>query len=569
MTLAGMRWRTVECPPQSHLEEFRDLDPLLVRVLYNRGITEAAAMRAFLAHRTHQPDDPFLLPGMERAVPRILQAIEERQAIAVYGDYDADGVTASVLLTEALRAGGAARVQPYIPHRLDEGYGLHMDALEKLASAGNRLVITVDCGIRGVDQVRYANRLGLDVIVTDHHSVGSELPPAAAVIDPKLAEPAYPDRMLAAVGVAFKLVQGLLQAGLSLEGLEEEGLLDLVALGTVADLAPLLSENRVLVHRGLAVLNSARRPGVDALLRRTRVSPGEVTATTVGFVLGPRINAAGRMAHASQAARLLITDDPEEARGLADDLSALNRRRQEQTREMVERAEEMIAVEGRDAHLLFAAGEEFAPGIVGLVASRLKDARYRPAIVAQTREDVTVGSCRSIPEFHITEALDQCGELLVKHGGHAAAAGFTVRTENLSALRERLTSIASERLSGQELTPKLMIDAKLPLGDVTSEVQRALARLEPCGYANPAPLLCSPDVHVLHSRKVGSDGAHLKLVLRQGKSRHIDAIAFRMGDKLDELQERMDIVYTLEVNKWQGEERLQLNVQDMRPAGKE
>jgi len=582
MSFLGTRWQVAQPPPKSHLDQFADVDPLLVQVLYNRGIAEPAAVDAFLHHRHPQSDDPFLLKGMEAAVGRIARAIEQEDPIAIYGDYDADGVTAAVLLVQALRAMGAARVQPYIPHRIEEGYGLNNDALEKLVAQGNQLVITVDCGIRGVDQVRHANQLGLDVIITDHHTVGPELPPAAAVLDPKQEGDDYPDRMLAGVGIAFKLIQGLSQAGLTLDGFAgaEDDLLDLVALGTVADLAPLLNENRTLVYRGLEVINQARRPGVAALLNQARVKPGQATATTIGFALGPRINAAGRMAHAYQAARLLITDDPAAAGCLAAELNTLNRLRQDQTREMTALAETLALDQTlvEETPLLFAIHPDFPPGIVGLIASRLMDRYYRPAIVAQARGELVVGSCRSIPEFHITEALDQCGELLVRHGGHAAAAGFTVQAKNLPAFQERLAGIAKEQLSDRELVPTLNIDAELALDDIVWEAQKSLARLEPCGYANPTPLLYSSNVRVVSSRPVGSDGAHLKLVLapwrkkhphHRGENRSFDAIAFRMGDRVDQLQGRMDIVYRLEVNEWNGRVNLQLNIQDMRPAGEE
>jgi single-stranded-DNA-specific exonuclease len=374
--------------------------------------------------------------------------------------------------------------------------------------------------------------------------------------------------MLAGAGVAFKLVQGLVHAGLTLDGMVEDDLLDLVALGTVADLAPLLKENRVLVRRGLEVLNTACRPGVAALFKHARIQPGQATATTIGYILGPRINAAGRIAHAYQAARLLITEDPTVADSLAAELTQLNRQRQETTREMTRRALEQALAQAEDTPLLFAAHADYPSGIVGLIASRLLETRYRPAIAAQIRGDLTVGSCRSIEEFHITAALDQIGDLLVKHGGHRRAAGFTIETKNLAEFQERLTAIAAEQLDGRDLMPTLDIDVTLELGDIIWEVQESLARLEPCGFENPVPLLLSPGVRVANARRVGRDKAHLKLTLEEG-GRTFDGIAFRMGDKIGDVQERMDIVYRLEENEWNGRRRLQLNVQDMRPAGEE
>ncbi len=568
MSFFNARWKLSPPPPQSHLDRFVGVDPFLVQVLYHRGVTEPDDVRAFLDHRLVHSDDPFLLTGMDAAVSRVRRAIQAGESIVVYGDYDADGVTASVLLVEALRGLGAARVQPYIPDRIDEGYGLNNDALSQLAEQGNSLVITVDCGVRAVQQIQHANQQGLDVIVTDHHTVGTALPPAAAVIDPKQPGDQYPDPSLAGVGLAFKLVQGLTRSGLALQGMVEEELLDLVALGTVADLAPLLHENRVLVHRGLEIINQARRPGIAALLNRSGIRPGEVTATTIGYVLGPRINAAGRLAHAYHAARLLITNRPDEAHHLAGQLGDLNRTRQDKTHEMTQLAASLAVTEDAAPPLLFAAHPDFPPGIVGLIASRLMESHYRPAVAAHIGGDVTVASCRSIPEFHITEALEQCQEMLVKFGGHAAAAGFTVTTDKLSALQEKLVGIAREQLSGRRLTPTLHIDLQLPLAQVSWQAYQALAELEPCGYANPTPLLASPKVKVVHARPVGQDGSHLKLTLEDG-GRQMDAIAFRMGDKLDQLQGQMDVVYHLETNTWNGQTSLQLNVQDMRPAGED
>lgn len=568
MTLRNTHWQIAPPTPETHARQFAgEFDPLLVQVLYNRGLAEKAEISGFLSKTLSHSDDPFQLLGMQAAVDRIQRALKSGESIVVYGDYDADGVTASVLLVQALRAMGAARVQPYIPHRIDEGYGLNNSALKKLAKHGNSLLITVDCGIRAVKQIEYANQIGLDVIVTDHHTVGSQVPPAAAVIDPKQAGDTYPEQQLAGVGLAYKLIEGLQQAGIKLQNLDIDDLLDLVALGTVADLAPLLGENRQLVSRGLKVLNKAQRPGVAALMQTTGIKPGQVTATSIGFGLGPRINAAGRVAHAYQAARLLITQNSGRAHQLAEELNNLNRLRQQETRTMTDLALSLIEQQDDDASLLFAAHPDFPSGIVGLIASRIMERNYRPAIAAQIRDEVTVGSCRSIPEFHITDALDQCQDLLVKHGGHAAAAGFTVHTTNLVELQSRLAAIAADQLSGRELIPTLHIDAELELSDIIWEVQEALAQLEPCGYANPTPLLYSPAVRVLHRRTVGHDDAHLKLTLAPvGERRSFDAIAFRMGDKIHQVTELVDVVYQLEVNEWNGSENLQLNVQDLRPS---
>ncbi len=566
-----MRWQRFSPAPASHLRRFSEAapelagDPVLLQVLYNRGIVDPAEADAFLAYRNPQSDDPGLLSGMDAAVGRLTQAIRSGEPIAIYGDYDADGVTGAVLLTQALRAMGAERVQPYIPHRVEEGYGLNSDALEQLASKGSHLVVTVDCGIREVEQVRHANGLGLEVIVTDHHAPGRELPPALAIVDPRQPGDCYPDRDLAGCGIALKLVQALVLSGLPMRGIDETDLLDLVALGTVADLVPLIGENRSLVYRGMQVIRQGRRPGLVALLKAAGIRASQINATTLGFGLGPRINAAGRMDHAYHAAKLLITRNPAKADEQACLLNQLNRQRQEKTRRLAVQAEEIALREGREPHLVFAAHADFPPGLVGLIASQLQETHYRPAVAVQIRGNRAVGSCRSIPEFHITEALDQCGDLLEKHGGHAAAAGFTIRAELLPQLRERLSGIAQEQLAGRDLTPTLQIDEELKVRDIIWEVHESLARLEPCGYGNPSPLFLSPAVRVSNCRPVGTDGAHLKLLLEQD-GRTFDAIAFRMGNRAGQLREHMDIVYRLEEHEWNGESNLQLNIQDMRPA---
>ncbi|MCC7354667.1 MAG: single-stranded-DNA-specific exonuclease RecJ, partial [Anaerolineae bacterium] len=490
--------------------------PIVAQVLYNRGLADPELARAFLRGelRLH---DPFLLRDLPEAVSRIRQAIRRGESIAVYGDFDADGVTATVLLVQALRALDG-KVQPYIPDRVDEGYGLNEQALGKLAGQGVGLVITVDSGIRSVDEALYARQRGLDLIITDHHFPAHEMPEALAVVNPKRPDCPYPFKELSGVGLAFKLAQALLQSEK-----DEEELLDLVALGTVADIAPLRDENRTLVQKGLARLNALARPGVRALLKSASIVPGKVDATAIGFMLGPRLNAAGRLESAMIAYDLLSAPDLSQAEPLAQKVNSLNRERQELTAHAVEEAKAQIEATPGHGLILFAGGEQFRAGIVGLVAGRLADEYHRPAIVMENSPETTRGSARSIPEFHITSALDECRDLLVRHGGHAAAAGFTVRNDNLPALKERLLDVAASRLRDQELVPTLDVDAEVRFSDLTMDVQRDLARLEPCGDENPVPLLCARNVRVVEARAVGSDSKHLKLTLSDG-TRRFDAI---------------------------------------------
>lgn len=560
------RWNLPQPVPDAYSAHFPDLHPVIVQILYHRERDPQEA-RAFLERRPG-PDNPYALHGMSRAVARIRQAIRGREPIAVYGDFDADGVTATALLVLVLRAQGAD-VRPHIPHRVAEGYGLNIQAVEELADAGARLLVTVDCGIRFPREIAHARRRGMDVIVTDHHLVGREPLEAVAVVNPHQEECLYPYKGLAGVGLAYKLAQALLRANrhIPLPGsvpLDEEELLDLVALGTVADLAPLTGENRHLVSRGLERLNRAPRVGVEALIRQSGLRPGRVDTWHIGFALGPRLNAAGRIAHAELAYRLLITQSPQEADHLARALDELNQERQRLTKEMQERARAVVLAQEADRPLLFLADPEFPAGVVGLVASRLVDEFYRPAVIVEQGEEVSKGSARSIPEFHITRALEECADLLIRHGGHAVAAGFAVPTRHLEELKHRLLEIAARELEGQELVPALRIDAEVPLREVNGALWKALGALRPFGEGNPEPLFLSRNVRVERHWLVG-DGSHLKMILADERIRW-DGIAFRQGERAGQLPERVDVVYHLRESEWNGETRLELEIRDLRPA---
>lgn len=566
-SLPQHQWVVAPPLPATIFAQFPHLSPPLLQVLYNRGLQEAAHIQAFIDGRYLESTDPFLLADMQTAVNRIQQAIEQDETIIVYGDFDADGVTATVLLTEALRGVGVSRekAQPYIPDRVDEGYGLNAEALRKLKEEkGAGLVISVDCGIRSVAEAAYAREIGLDMIITDHHSLGAELPDALAVINPKRPDSQYPEKMLAGVGIAFKLAQALKRAMPDRAHFDESNLLDLVAIGTIADLAPLLGENRHLVLRGLMVMNAAKRPGVAALARVSGLKPGHMTAESVAFALGPRINAAGRLAHAYSAAKLLAINNDIMATQLANELNELNKKRQKMTADLTAKAEAMI---DPSAWLLMVADEEFAPGIVGLVAGRLTEKYYRPSIILEKGEEESRASCRSIPEFHITEALDKVADLLVRHGGHSQAAGFTVLNENLPLLTEKLLALAREGLANQALASAIYVDVDLPLWQVDWALFEQLAQLEPTGYANPTPILMSRNVEVISHRVVG-DGSHLQLQLSSGGKNPLvlGGIAFRQAVWAGAMPQMIDVVYTVGVNEWNGRRNLQLLVQDLRPS---
>jgi single-stranded-DNA-specific exonuclease len=557
---------------------------VVAQVLLNRGFEDPTVAQRFLYIK--KPINALQADGemkdVRKAALRLKQAIQQREKIIIYGDFDADGVTSTVLMVEVLQALGAL-VQPYIPHRVDEGYGLNSEALYKLAADGVKVVMTVDCGIRSVQEVEDGKTAGLDLIITDHHSIGPDIPEAYAVVNPKQVDCDYPEDMLAGVGVAYKVAGALLQVCYGDPNFKHSKIrdkvwvektltntLDLVAIGTVADLAPLnREENRVLVRLGLEAINSARRPGVKALLGVCGIEAGKATAMSIGFSLGPRINAAGRLDDAMIAYRLLAAQDEAEADGLAADLQAMNTRRQELTRAAQAAIREQLAEEQDNHHPLIFAGGEFQPGIVGLVAGRLVEEYYRPSVVMEHGESESRASCRSIPQFDITSALDQCADLLVRHGGHAQAAGFTVLNENLADLKLRLLELARATLDGQELRPTLDIDAEMDINQLSEDMVEHLALLEPTGYMNTSPVLMSRNVYALEWRTVGVDGRHLKLKIARAGKPPLDAIGFGLGDWLPQLPCHFDVAYQLEINEWNGNRSLQLNVQDIRLAGVE
>ena len=538
--------------------------PVLRQLLFNRGISSDSEARHFLAAEVDFDTDPYQLVGMEATVDRLCDAIDHKETIAVYGDYDVDGVTATALLVQFLQFLGAT-VHPYIPNRFDEGYGLNREALDSLKADGVGLVVTVDCGIRSPDEALYARKIGLDLIITDHHHpLDGSVPPAFAVICPKQALDSYPDKNLAGVGIAYKIAQALASKRHVLPSTQQ--LLDLVALGTVADLAPLIGENRMLVRSGLQEIRRSKRQGLFSLANVAELVIGKTTASQIGFILGPRLNAAGRLDSALAALDLLMTTDVQEAGRLAQQLDAQNRQRQALTRQTQERAEALAIAEDADPILLFAVDEDFNAGVVGLAASRLAETYYRPAIVASKGDDQTRGSCRSIPEFHITDALDRCADLLVRHGGHAAAAGFTVTNENLPELRSRLKGLAAAQLGSLDLRPTLSADVEIKLSELSFDLFHQLAELEPTGYGNPEAVFVSRRARVRSSRAVGAEGRHLKLTFEDERGATVDAIGFRLGQELKDLPAQVDIAYTLEANDYRGRTTLQLNLKDVRSA---
>ena len=557
------RWRLTPPLPSDVQHSLAEYRPFEQEILFNRGIRTTKEVDAYFTFGISQDHDPFLMSGMDQAVERLQAAVVSGENIVIYGDYDADGVTATALLVDVLRRIGAS-VGHYIPNRFKEGYGLNHDALTKIREWGGELVITVDCGVRAVDEVEHAVSLGLDMIVTDHHQPGTCLPPALAVINPSQRGDSYPFKELAGVGVAYKLAQALLRRLGEREPIES---LDLVAIGTVADIVPLSGENRQLVRMGLEQLNHTQRLGLRAIIETIGDEFGHLNTTTIGFGIGPRLNAAGRLDSAERAFNLLMAIEEMEAKHLANQLEEINRERQHITREMVEQARMQVIGEDPPPLLIIAIDPGFNQGVIGLAASRLMEEFYRPSIVAAYGEKVIRGSARSIPEFHITEALDECEELLERYGGHSAAAGFSVRNERFDEFKQRINQVATEKLAEIELRPTLTVDAVVRFSDLDWSLHEFIERMEPCGYGNPFPVLAVQDVEVVSKRTVGAEGRHLKLTMRDEQKKVFDAIAFRQGHFYKDLPQRVDLAFRLERNDYRGVSSLQLNVLNIRPAG--
>lgn len=557
-----LRWNLLPSIPTDHPIKSCNLSALTAQLLYNRGLTEPSQIELFLESDSRLSGDPMLIPDMHQAISRTYRALLSGEKIAVYGDFDADGITGTALLTQALEALGG-NVTPYIPHRLKEGHGLNFNALEQLQQQGVSLVITVDCGITGIPQAARAKKKGLDIIITDHHTPLDELPQAVAAIDPRREDSDYPFPELAGVGVAFKFIQALYQS----MGKEDrlDCFLDLVALGTVADMMPLLGENRYLVKQGLKIMNSHPRPGLIEMTSLAGLSTGNLTAEDISWVIAPRLNATGRLEHALSSYQLMITDSTEEAREIAIKLEEKNAERQKLTAKALSKAKEQILAKGIMS-LLVASDGDYSAGIVGLVAGRLTDEFYRPSIVIKTSEIYSTGSCRSIPEFNIIQALNKCSGLFSRFGGHARAAGFTLPTKNLPILEEKLLQMASEELEGVDLRPRVDIDAQTTLYQIGGNTYQMIQKLAPFGQGNPLPVFLSRCVEIIDCQSMGSNGEHLKMKLKQNGVIW-DAVAFRLGDHQAEVHSIIDIVYNLKLEQWCGQERLRLNILDFVPAG--
>jgi single-stranded-DNA-specific exonuclease len=557
------RWRVRTSPFRGRLQH-SGLPPLVAHVLENRGVSTNTEAQRFLGGRDTPLGDSMLLPGFEPALHLLRDAVKDQTLISVYGDFDVDGVTSTAILTEALRDLGG-RVQPYIPHREREGYGLNSRAIESLADRGVGLIVTCDCGTTNFEEISHARELGVQVIVVDHHVPPSELPPAGALLNPKLPGSKHPFSEYSTGGIAYHLAQALYEQ--ARRPFPEGRALELATLSTIADMVPLVDENRDLVRRGLAAMAETTRPGLRALMQVSGLKPKQMSSEAVAFNLAPRLNAAGRLADAKLALDLMLTDDEDVALELATQIDALNKQRQGMTLEAQNRARELLEA-APNAPLTLVGDEAFHQGIIGLVASRIVELTGRPAAVFQKGVSESRGSCRSILQYDITAGLRSCGDLFERYGGHHQAGGFTIRNENLEALQERFVEHAARALEGLDLYPTLDVDAEWPLGSLRSQEIRWLSKLQPVGQGNPETTLLSRDVLVAEARTVGQDGSHLRLKLKSGNVIW-PGILFRWEGELPVEGSHIDLVYSLSADRYGPTDNggaLQLTVLDLAPS---
>lgn len=554
------------------------LDPIVAQLLVNRGIENPDEAEKFLHPDYDELHDPFLFRDMRKAVERISTVITEKQSIVLYGDYDTDGVSALAVLFATFRALNVHNyVQIYIPDRYAEGYGMNIAAVRSLHAQGVKLIIACDCGSSNAPEIQLANELGMDVVVVDHHKQPPDVPAAFAMLNPVFPDEPYPFKKLCSGGVAFKLAAALLRSlsygkdmlNKPLPVGWEKWLLDFVALSTVADMMQLVGENRTLVTYGLRVLQKSKRLGLRELARAAGAPLEKATAGTIGFHFAPRLNAAGRLKHANSAFQLLITEDPSEARRLADELHSTNTERQELTKSIFDAAIKQIPADDLPV-LLVAKGEGWSSGVVGLVAGRLKEKFHRPALAISMTDHAIVGSGRSITGFDITQALVESRENLAHFGGHPMACGFTILSPDaLQPFITAMQTIARRELNDEHLIPKLSIDAEILFQTVTWDLQAAVEQLEPFGMGNTEPVLCSRKVTVQEARTVGNDGKHLRLQLMDDNGGVHAGIAFQQGGWSATLKQGsiIDIAYRVSVNEWNGYRDLQVEIVDIQKAG--
>lgn len=546
-----------------HLATETGISPVVAALLLHRGIHTAAEADLFLHPAQQEFYDPFLLKDMDRAVKRICQALEAKEKIVVYGDYDVDGITSTTLLMRMLQRLGANAAY-YIPDRIREGYGFHKEALEHIAESGAGLLISVDCGISAISETA-AMKGRLDIVITDHHLPQAELPTVTAVINPHREDCPYPEKNLAGVGVAFKLCQALWQ---QIKKTSFESDLEIVALGTIADIVPLLGENRRIVYQGLKQMESTEIIGLQALLEAAGLKDKAIGEEQIGYVLAPRLNAAGRMGSAGRGTELLLSEDRAKADRLAMELNEENAQRQLLERSILALAEQQLqTIDVSRKHVLVLSGEGWHPGVIGIVASRIVDKYYRPVVIIGVQDGKGKGSCRSIRGFHMYEALTACRELMTAFGGHAQAAGLSILPENIPALSEALEQYALEHMQPDDFVPSVDIEAELPMEKIDFQLIHELEKLAPFGAGNPRPLFGCRRVRGSYARSMGAQGQHLRFSIELSQGENLTAIAWNMGDQVSMVnREPVDIVFSPEINEWNNRQSLQCKLQAIAPS---
>ena len=560
------KWECIELDNEKiknveKIENEYGISNLLAKILVNRNLTKNEDIDLFLKPTRHDFHNPYLMPDMALAVDRIIKAINNKEKILIYGDYDVDGITSITVVKNFLLERGANVIQ-YIPNRLNEGYGLNKDTIKKISEDGVNLIITVDCGISGIEEVDYANSLGLEVIVTDHHEVGEILPNAIAVVDAKRKDNTYPFRELAGVGVGFKLIQAIAQR-LELEEKEYLKYLDIVCIGTISDIVPLVDENRVIAKLGLKLVEVTKNVGLKALLEASGYK--KVDSFTVSFGLAPRINACGRMGKEKEALNLFLTQDENEAKEIALKLNEYNKERQDIEKRIYEDAVSKIEKSEADKQVLVLGSENWHHGVIGIVASKITDLYFKPSILICFEEDEGKGSGRSVPGFDLHEALMNCNTYLEKFGGHSMAVGVTLKKENFEKFKEEFEKYA-QNSNICDIIPIIKIDEEITLEDINIKAVEELNMLEPFGEANKMPLFMYKNLKI-HSIRTLSEGKHIKLTLKDNNF-YIDSIGFNLGHFAEEYQigDKVDIVGSLEINRFNGRESVQINLKDIRKS---
>lgn len=556
------KWQIYESDEEKikEIQEKYQLNKLLATILVNRNITQKEDIRLFLEPARSDFHDPFLMTDMKKAVERIIKAIEKQEKVTIYGDYDVDGITSITVLKSFLQDRGL-EVANYIPNRLDEGYGLNKEAIGKIASNGCQLMITVDCGISAVEEIEYANSLGIETIVTDHHEPGNDLPHAFAVIDNKRKDSQYPFRELAGVGVVFKLIQAI---GITLGLKEEEYLkyLDIVCVGTISDIVPLVDENRVIAKLGLLLIRQTKNIGLRSIIHSSGYS--KIDSNTISFGIAPRINACGRMGKAEEALELLLSKNINQVMELNQKLNEHNRERQETEKSIFENAIKQIEKEHLGENkAIIVGGENWHHGVIGIVSSKITEMYFKPSILLSFEEDgIGKGSGRSIPGFDLHDALMQCTDTIEKFGGHSMAVGIAVRKDNFLKFREEFEQIASNAHI-DEIIPVIQVDAKIDVKDINKEMVESLKQLEPFGEGNRMPVFAFKNLKIDSIRAL-SEGKHLKLTLKDNNT-IINAIGFNIGHLAEEYRigDKIDVVGVLEINSFNGVDSLQINIKDV------